>query len=88
MVEFKEKKHGSRKQTTLIISNEETNDIMKIVQTLEDSNVLLKEVTKTSKKEMKEQKEGFLNILLGSLGASLLGNLLTLKQMLRAGYGH
>ena len=61
---------------------------MKIVQTLEDSNILLKEVTKTSKTETKEQKGGFLNMLLGSLGASLLGNLLTLKQMLRAGYGH
>ena len=55
---------------------------MKSVQTLEDSNVLLKEVTKTSKKETKEQKGGFLNMLLGSLGASLLGNLLTWKQML------
>ena len=61
---------------------------MKIVQTFEDSNILLKEVTKASKKETKEQKGGFLNMLLGSLGASLLGNLLTLKQMLRAGYGH
>ena len=61
---------------------------MKIVQTFEDSNILLKEVTKTSKKKTKKQKGGFLNMLLGSLGASLLGNLLTLKQMLRAGYGH
>ena len=41
--------------TTLVISNEEMNDIMKIVQALEDSNILLKEVTKTIKNEIKEQ---------------------------------
>ena len=51
--------HGSR-TTTLIISNEEMNDIMKIVQDLEDSNILLKGVTKTFKNETKEQKGGFL----------------------------
>ena len=65
---------GSR-TTTLIISNEEMNDIMKIVQALEDSNILLKGVTKTIKNEAKEQKGGFLSMLLGTLGASLLGNL-------------
>ena len=53
------------------------NDTMKIVQAFEDSNVLLKAVTKTIKNEAKEQKGGFLSILLGTLGASLLGNLLT-----------
>ena len=52
------------------------NDIMKIVQALEDSNILLKGVTKTIKNETKERKGGFLSILLGTLGASLLGNLL------------
>ena len=52
------------------------NDIMKIVQALEDSNILLKVVTKTIKNETKGQKGGFLSMLLGSLGASLLGNLL------------
>ena len=46
---------------------------MKIVQALEDSNILLKGVTKTIKNETKEQKEGFLSMLLGTLGASLLG---------------
>ena len=66
--------HGSG-TTTLIISNEEMNDIMKIVQALEDSNILLKGVTKTIKNETKEQKGGFLSMLLGTLGASLLGNL-------------
>ena len=51
------------------------NDIMKIIQALEDSNILLKGVTKKIKNEIKEQKEGFLSMLLGTLGASLLGNL-------------
>ena len=49
--------------TTLIISNEETNDIIKIIQALENSNILLKVVTKTVKNETKEQKGGFLNML-------------------------
>ena len=61
------------------------NDIMKIVQALEDSNVLLKWVTKTIENKTKEQKGGFLRMLLGPLGASLLGNLLTGKGIVRAG---
>ena len=72
---------------TLIISNKEINDIMKIVQALEDSNILLKRVTKTIKNETKEQKGGFLSMSLGTLGASLLGNLLTGKGIVRAGTG-
>ena len=79
--------HGSG-STTLIISNEEMNDIMKIVQALEDSNILLKGVTKTIKNETKEQKGGFLSMLLGTLGASLLGNLLSGKGIARVGYCH
>ena len=63
--------------TTLLISNEEINDIMKVVQALEDSNILLKVVTKTIKNETREQKGGFLSMLLGTLGACLLGDLLT-----------
>ena len=63
--------------TTLVISNEEMNDIMKIVQALEDSNILLKGVTKTIKNETKEQKGGFLSMLLDGLGATLIGDLLT-----------
>ena len=74
--------------TTLIMSNEEMNDIMDIVQALEDSNILLKEVTKTIENETKEQKGGFLSMLLGTLGASLLGNLLTGKGIERAGSGY
>ena len=62
------------------------NDIMKIVQALENSGVLLKEVTETVKNETKEQK-GFLRILLGTLGASLLGNLSTGKGTVRVGKG-
>ena len=65
--------------TTLTISNEEMNDIMKIIQALEDSNILLKGVTKTIKNETKEQKGGFSSMLLGTLGTTLLGNLLTGK---------
>ena len=79
--------HGSR-ATILIISNEEMNDIMKIAQALEDINILLKGVTKTIKNETKEQKEGFLSILLGTLVASLLGNLLAGKEIVRAGSGN
>ena len=53
------------------------NDIMKIVQALEDSNIVMKVVTKAIKNETKEQKGGFLSMLLGTLGASLLGDILT-----------
>ena len=83
---IQKKIHGSG-TTTLIISNEEMNDIMKIVQALEGSNILLKWVTKTIKSETKEQKGGFLSMLLGTLGASLLGNLLSGKWIVRAGSG-
>ena len=67
---IQKKIHGSG-TTPLIISNEEMN-IMKITQALEDSNILLKGVTKTIENETKEQKGGFLSMLLGTLGASLL----------------
>ena len=63
------------------------NDIMKIIQALEDSDILLKGVTKTIKNETKEQKGGFLSMLLGTLRASLIGNLLTGKGIVRAGSG-
>ena len=64
------------------------NDIMKIVQALEDSMILLKGLTKTIENETKEQKGGFLSMLLGTLGASLLGNILARKGIVRAGSGH
>ena len=60
------------------------HDIGKIVQALEDSNILLKEVTKTIKNKTKEQKGGILSMLLGALGVSLLGNLLSEKGAVRA----
>ena len=85
-IQKKKKIHGSG-NATLIISNEEMNDIIKIIQALENSNILLKGVTKTIKNETKEQKGGFLSKLLGTLAASLLGNLLTGKGILRAGSG-
>ena len=58
------------------------------MQALEDSKILLKGVTETVKNETKEQKEGFLSMLIGTLGASLLGNLLTGKGIVRAGSGN
>ena len=64
------------------------NDIMEIVQALEDSNILLKGVTKTIKNETKEQKGGFLGMFLGTLGASLLRNLLSGKGIVTAGSGN
>ena len=77
---------GSR-NTTLIISNDETEDIIKIIESPEDSGLLLKGITKVVQNEVKEQKGGFLSMLLGTLGASLLGNLLTGKGIYRAGKG-
>ena len=62
-------------------------DLIKIVKPLEDSGLLLNGVTETVQNEIKEQKGGFLSMLLGTLGASLLGNLLTGKGINRAGEG-
>ena len=73
---------------SLIISNKEMIDVMKIVQVLEDSNILLKGVTKTIKNETKEEKRGFLGMLFDTLGASLLGNMLAGKGIVRVGYGN
>ena len=84
--------------TTLIISNDEMDDILKIVKSLEDSNVLLKGVSETIQHEAKEQRGGFLSMLLGTLGASLLGDILSkglfgkgviraVERTIRAGYG-
>ena len=58
--------------TTLIISNDEIEDIIKIVKFLEDSGLLLKGVTETVQKRIKEQKGGLLSMVLGTLGAGLL----------------
>ena len=61
---------------------------MRIVQALENSSNLLKGITKTIENETKEQKGRFLGMLLGTLGASLLGNILTGKRILKAGNGN
>ena len=76
---------GSWNTATLITSNDEMNDIIKIVKYLKDSGLLLKGVTETVQNEVKERKGGFLSMLLDRLGASLLGNLLTGKGIYRAG---
>ena len=73
--------------TTLIKSNDEIGDIIEIVKSLEDSGLLLKGVTDIFQNKVKQQKEGFITMLLGILGASLLGNLLTGKGIYRAGKG-
>ena len=84
--------------TTLIISNDEMNDILKIVKFLENSGLLLKGVSETIQHEAKEQRGGFLSMLLGTLGAYLLGDILSKdlsgkgvirdgEGTIRAGYG-
>ena len=82
---------GNNYNTTLIISNDEMDDILKIVKSLEDSGVLLKSVSKTIQHEAKEQRGGFLSMLLGTLGASLLGDVLSKglsgSGLIRAGEG-
>ena len=89
---------GHNNNTTLIISNDEMDHILKIVKSLEDSGVLLKGVSETIQNEAREQRGRFLSMLLGTLGASLLGDLLTknlsgkgtisaCEGAIRAGYG-
>ena len=83
-MQFFKKIHGSG-TITLIVSNEEMNDILNTVQALEDSDILLKGFTKTIKNETKEQKGGFLSMLLGNLASNLLKNMLTGKRIVREG---
>ena len=82
---------GNNNNTTLIISNDKMDDILKIVKSLEDSGVLLKGVSETIQHQPKEQKGGILGMLLGTLGASLLGDVLSKglsgKGVIRAGEG-
>ena len=72
----------------LIISNEEINDLMKIVQALEYFNISLKGIKKTIENKTNEQRRGLLGMLLGTVGLSLLENILKGKKILRAGYGN
>ena len=77
--------------TTLTISNDEMNGILKIIKSLENSGLLLKGVSETIQHEAKVQRGGFLSMLLGTLGASLLGDILSKglsgKGVIRAGEG-
>ena len=80
------KKNMRAEGVKLVIEQEDMNDIMKIIEALKNSGILLKGVTKTTENETKEQRGGCLSMLLGTLGASLLGNLLTGgKGIVRAG---
>ena len=72
---------------TLIISNDEIYDIINIIKPLEDSGLVIEGVTETVQNEVKEQKGWFLSMLLGTLGANLLRNLLTGKGKYRAEKG-
>ena len=82
---IQKKLHGSG--VKLIIEEEDMQDIIKIIKELENSDILLKGVSKTIENEIKKQRGGFLSMLLGTLGASLLGNFLTGKGIMRAGDG-
>ena len=81
---------GSGHNTTLVISNDDIQDLLKIIKSLEDSEILLKAVSETIQIEAKEQRGGFLSMLLGTLGASLLGDMLFGKKgkgVIRTGEG-
>ena len=81
---FSKKNYGSA-TTALIISNEELGHIMGIVKSLKKSEILVKIISETIKNEAKEQKEGFLSMLLRTLAACVLGNALVIKGVRRAG---
>ena len=87
MQEYIKKILGSGNNTTLIISNNEMEDLTKIVKFLEDSGILINGITETVQNEVKEQKGRFLSMLLGTLGARLLGNVLTGKGVNKKGKG-
>ena len=82
---------GSGNHITLIISNDDMQDLLKIIKSLEDSGILLDGITEIVKNEVRKEKGGFLSMLLGTLGASLLGDLLTKNLsgggVIRAGEG-
>ena len=89
---------GSGNHATLITSNDDVQDLLKIVKSLEDKSILLDGITETVKNKVKEQRGCFLSMLLGTLGASLPGDLLTKnlsgigvigagEGTIRAGYG-
>ena len=73
--------------TALITSNEEMENIMKIVKPLEESGLLMRGISETTENEAKEQKCEFIEILLETLTANILGNALAGKGVIRAGKG-
>ena len=77
--------NNNNNNTKLILPNDEMEDIVKIVKCLEDSGLSLKGVSEIIGNEAKEQKGEFLSILLGTLGTSILGNILAGKGINRAG---
>ena len=83
---IQKKLYGSGNKT-LIISNNDLNDLIKIATALEEHDILLKGTNKAIKNKIKKQEGGFLSMLLGTLGASFLGNLLTGKGLYRTGQG-
>ena len=82
-----QKKMFGSGMTTFIISNDDIDDLIKVVTALEEHDILLKGTSKTIKNETKKQEGGILSMLLGTLGASLLGNLLTGRGLYRTGQG-
>ena len=83
----KKKIVGSGNHATLIISTDDMQNLLKIVKSIEDSGILLDGITETVKKEVKEQKCGFLSMLLSTLVASFLGNMLAGRGVIRVGEG-
>ena len=84
-IQKKKKKKNELGTTTLVFSNEDLNDIIKIVKSLEESFLLIKGVSATVENEVKEQKDRFLGMLAAMLPASLLGSALTGKDVVRGG---
>ena len=78
---------ASHNNTLLIISNDEMKDIIEIVKSLEDSSLLPEGVSETVQNKARKQRGGFCSMLLGTLGASLLGTILTVRGINRAGEG-
>ena len=76
---------GFGNHTTLIISNDDLNDLLEVLKSLEKNDILLDGITETVKNEVNEEKGGLLSMLLGILGASLLGNMLAGRGVIRAG---
>ena len=76
---------GFGNHTTLIISNDDLNDLLEVLKSIEKNDILLDGITETVKNEVNEEKGGLLSMLLGILGASLLGNMLAGRGVIRAG---